>query len=323
MKLSIIITQYNETERLLFPLLSSIDNQLGVNFNEIEILILNDCSSTILSDSFLNSFVNINPIYIQLKENIGVGLSRNEGMVYAKGEYIMFCDADDMFYMAGSLGLFFNEIDTKHPDICTSSWLEEQKIDEKYVYVQHKIESTWIHGKIYRKQYLIDNEIRFHSKFRVHEDTYFNGLAFDLTNNKNYIDMVTYVWKYNPNSFTRVHNNSFSYKAFSVFIDAVIEFLKVIQTKRPDLMHYRVNQFILYVYFSFQLPHWQLEDSYQYRIDCENLFRPFIREYIYFYNTYPRSSFIELFNEERNKTLSNICLEYETFDSFLNKFILP
>ena len=38
-KLSIIITHHNESEHIIAPLLTSINNQVGVDFNDIEIII--------------------------------------------------------------------------------------------------------------------------------------------------------------------------------------------------------------------------------------------------------------------------------------------
>ena len=40
--LSIIIPRYTETERDIFPLLSSIGGQVGVDFSAIEVIIVND-----------------------------------------------------------------------------------------------------------------------------------------------------------------------------------------------------------------------------------------------------------------------------------------
>ncbi len=320
MKLSIIIPQYNESEKIIFPLLSSIDNQLGIDFNELELLILNDCSNVILEKNFFKQFVNIKPQYIKLKKNIGLGMCRRKGLAKATGEYVMFCDADDMFYHSGVLGMFFNEIDTKHPDICTSSWLEEQKINGKYKYIQHKIEATWVHGKIFRKQYLIDNDINFHPKFRVHEDTYFVGLAFDLTSNKNYLDNITYVWKYNENSFTRQDNASYSYKEFNVFIDSVTELIKAIEKRKPELLPYRVTQFLLSVYFSLQLPYWETEDCISYKEKSEELFQKFFQKYAVYYDQYPIEQYNDLYKEEKNKIFpGNYFPEKETVECFIQR----
>lgn len=322
MKLSIIIPQYNESEEIIFSLLSSINNQLGIDFNQLEVLVINDCSKVILSKNFLKQFTNINPRYIKLKKNVGLGMCRKAGMSHAIGDYIMFCDADDMFYHAGVLGLFFNEIETKHPDICTSSWLEEQKANGQYRYIQHKIEATWVHGKIFKRQYLIDNDINFHPKFRVHEDTYFVGLAFDLTDDKNYLDTVTYVWKYNENSFTRKENASFSYKEFNVFIDSVSELIKAIEVRKPELLPYRVTQFLLYTYFSLQLPYWSTDDSVEYKLNSEALFSKFFQKHENYYREYPAEKFEELYEEEKNKVAHLVNLsEKETFENFVSRML--
>ena len=89
MLLSVIIPQYKETDKEVKRLLSSIDYQVNVNWEEVEVIIVNDCSKTLLSESMLNSFENIKPKYIKLKKNVGPGLARQAGLDAAQGEY--FC----------------------------------------------------------------------------------------------------------------------------------------------------------------------------------------------------------------------------------------
>ena len=58
-KLSILITHYNESEEVVNPLIQSILSQEDINFNEIEVLVGNDGYENKLPVNYFNQF-NIN-----------------------------------------------------------------------------------------------------------------------------------------------------------------------------------------------------------------------------------------------------------------------
>lgn len=66
---------------------------------------MNDGSDTILSDNFLNSY----PFKIDyyLSEHRGVSAMRNQCLIAAEADYVMFCDADDMFMNICGIYLIF------------------------------------------------------------------------------------------------------------------------------------------------------------------------------------------------------------------------
>lgn len=70
MKLQLLITQYNETEDVIRPMLTSIGTQQGVDLKkDIEVVIANDGSDVKLSEGFLGSFSY--PIrYIQCEHSV-------------------------------------------------------------------------------------------------------------------------------------------------------------------------------------------------------------------------------------------------------------
>ena len=71
MLLSIIIPQYKEDDTVVRKLLTSIDNQLGVDWEDIEVIIVNDGSDVILSEALLSSLLNVKHIhYIRLEKNV-------------------------------------------------------------------------------------------------------------------------------------------------------------------------------------------------------------------------------------------------------------
>lgn len=94
MKLSIIIPVYN-AEKYLYECLSSIMNSVT---DEIEVIVINDGSTDGSENVYRNWNINKdNIIYIE-KENGGVSEARNKGIEVAKGEYVLFLDADDKLF---------------------------------------------------------------------------------------------------------------------------------------------------------------------------------------------------------------------------------
>ena len=186
MKLQILIPQYKETDEIIKPLLDSIALQQQIDFNEIGIIICNDGTDIKLSDDFLKSY----PFKIDYYqcEHKGVSATRNACLDYATADYVIFCDADDMFYSMCGLWIIFREIETGEFDSLTSCFIEETKMPEtdKSIFVNHDMDSTFVHGKIHRRAYLNEKSIRFNDKLTIHEDSYFNILAQNCSENVKY-----------------------------------------------------------------------------------------------------------------------------------------
>lgn len=88
---SVIIPLYNK-EEYVFHCLKSVLNQ---SFEDYEIVIVND-GSTDQSVSIVESF-NSDKIKLFHQQNAGVGKTRNYAATQAKGEYLAFLDADDLW----------------------------------------------------------------------------------------------------------------------------------------------------------------------------------------------------------------------------------
>ena len=187
MKLQILIPQYKETEAIIKPLLDSIEIQQNIDLkNEVGVIIVNDGTDVLLSKEFLDRYTY--PIDYYLNEHKGVSATRNACLDYATADYVMFCDADDMFYNACGLYIIFREINGGGFDTLTSKFIEEvrDRASNKPLYVTHDMDSIFVHGKVHRRQYLIDNNIRWNDKLTLHEDGYFNCLCQRLTTSARY-----------------------------------------------------------------------------------------------------------------------------------------
>tara|TARA_B110000238_G_C16113083_1_gene433589 strand:- start:1189 stop:1935 length:747 start_codon:yes stop_codon:yes gene_type:complete len=95
MTLVSIIVPYFEKELFIEDSIRSILNQSYKNF---EILIIND-EVSIVASNVLEKIANLDSRIriIYNKKNIGAGQSRNQGINHSKGDYIAFCDSDDLW----------------------------------------------------------------------------------------------------------------------------------------------------------------------------------------------------------------------------------
>lgn len=109
---SIITPNYNSGEKILRAIES-----LKSNFISYEHIIIDDCS-TDNSFSAVKKLKNNNPqlVLFDNPSNVGPGASRNKGLDFAKGKYIIFLDADDY--------LLNNALDT-----LSSAIKAKQKVD--------------------------------------------------------------------------------------------------------------------------------------------------------------------------------------------------
>ena len=113
MKLQFLIPQYDETDEIIKPLLDSIAIQQNVPMNEIGAIICNDGSDIYLTEDFLKSY----PFEIKYykEPHRGVSATRNACLDRATADYVMFCDADDMFCNVCGLWILFRD-DRRYSD---------------------------------------------------------------------------------------------------------------------------------------------------------------------------------------------------------------
>lgn len=237
MKLTVVVTHYNEPMETYKPLFDSIAIQQGIDLAEIEVIVVNDGNAGGVPLSFLEQYPFETKLILIPKG--GVSKARNKGLKEAEGEYVMFCDCDDMFYSAFGLWMMFRAMGS-NPDLINSSFTEENLSDGEYHLIRKDKDITFVHGKAYRRQWLIDEGLRFKDELTIHEDGYFNALCNIVAKTHQYIDQPFYLWRWNENSVVRRDRDNFLLKTYSNLLDAREAYLDEIY-ERGYADEYRVS----------------------------------------------------------------------------------
>lgn len=175
-RFSIIIPTYN-VEKYIERCIESVKNQ---TFNSYEIIIIDSVSSDNTVE-ISKKYVSDNIRFFQQKENAGPGGARNVGLNEAKGEYIIFLDADDYLNNNMVLEKLNNTISSNKPDVVymgfqISGNREElviptpENCTKKYKAALDKYANVW--SKCWRRDLIEKNNIRF-QEGRYYEDILF------------------------------------------------------------------------------------------------------------------------------------------------------
>lgn len=317
MKLQILVPQYHETEDVIAPLLNSIAIQQSVDMSEIGVIIGNDGTDTILSKEFLESY----PFEVKyiLNEHKGVSATRNACLDAATADYVMFCDADDMFFNACGLYIIFREIDNGGFDSLISAFIEETRDEQKNViYINHEMDSTFVHGKVHRRQYLIDNGIRWNDSLTIHEDSYFNCLCQKLSDDVKYSQTAFYLWKWRNNSVCR-HDPKYILKTYNNMLDSntalVNGFLK--RGRMKDAQFYSVSM-IYDAYFTMNKDEWISQENKEYRDATEKRFTRYYIEFKKLFDEIDMSVKAQIVIGIKNRMYQEgLLMESKTFDDWI------
>lgn len=182
-RVSIIIPVYNAAQ-CLKQCIESIVNQ---TYNNYEVIIVDDGSEDntyAVMEEYSNFDSRIKAIY---KEHSGISCTRNSGLDLAKGDYVMFADADDcwestMLEKMVSLAENTNSdlvvckyyTDTKKCFIGNTSYEIEKASYYKELFIPQDNIAAFVWNRLYKYDIVQKNEIRFSENVMVCEDTLFN-----------------------------------------------------------------------------------------------------------------------------------------------------
>lgn len=283
-KLQILVPQYKETDDIIKGLLDSLEVQQNVDMDDIGVIIVNDGTDVHLSEDLFKKYSY--DIEYYLNEHKGVSATRNACLDKATAEYVMFCDADDMFYNACGLYIIFREIENGGFDSLVSAFIEESKDPDtkEPIYLTHDMDSTFVHGKVHRRKFLLKNKIRWNDDLIIHEDSYFNCLCQRLAKELKYSQTSFYLWRWRDNSVCR-HDDKYILKTYNNMLDssdALIE--QFLNRKKKDEAMFYATSMIYDAYFTMNKDEWLNQDNKEYRYNTELRFKEYWLKYKYLHD---------------------------------------
>jgi glycosyltransferase involved in cell wall biosynthesis len=193
MIVSIVITAYNYARYLERAIRSCMEQSMPQN--TYEIIVVNDCS-TDETKEILENFNEECRIY-NLEKNIGLSAARNFGIKKAKGQFVIFLDADDyiqkdLIYIQKTFLCENNSIDA----ISTDYFI----VDEKGNHIEHVNAETLpiACGIMFRKDLLFDIGL-YDENFRAREE---EDLRLRFLKNHSIYNLILPLYRY------RKHGNN-------------------------------------------------------------------------------------------------------------------
>lgn len=249
-KVSIIVPVYN-AGGLVTRCLQSI---LAQTYSAIEVIAVDDGST----DDSLQQLIKIasedNRLYVVHQENSGVSAARNRGLMLVTGEYIMFVDADD-FVDVKIVELLLQESKRNKADIsivnkifhindktkqnvlfsekniCRSNDTDKDlfTLDLLTSYfdpLMNQVEylSCGVTAKLYRRDLIQKNGIKFQVQCHFGEDVLFNLECFEKANKISYMDFDGYHFRISTESSTHKFQ-SYWKESHELFVDGIDRFV--------------------------------------------------------------------------------------------------
>lgn len=317
MTFDILVPHYKETAEEIEPLLDSIAIQQNVDMDNIEVILCHDGEEA--PDL---AFSRKYPFCIKQirQEHRGVSAARNTALDASEADYVMFCDVDDMFYNACGLWILFREMEVGF-DSLVSVFVEETRIPgtKEIMYINHETDSTFVHGKVHRRGYLTEKNIRFNDNLTIHEDSYFNILCQNLSENVKYCTTPFYLWRWRDNSVCR-HDPKYILKTYRNMLDsndALID--EFIRRGMTDKAMFYCAMMIFDAYYTMNKPDWVNQENAEYRDSTEKRFSDYFLKHEDLWNSVGQQDKMVISNGVRSRSVSEgMLMEAVTIDAWLN-----
>lgn len=268
-RLQFLVPQYKETEEVISFLLDSIEHQVDIDKNDIGVIICSDGGNYILNQEFLDKY-SYDIDYV-ICEHRGVSATRNSAFLLSDADYVMYCDSDDGFCNTFGIKIIFENIDLcekekKLFDILSIQFYSEKQADEEKPWslsiCNHN--NVYIHSRVYRRDFLVENNLYFNEKIWANEDSFFNISTNFYSKNTKILNVPIYVWRGNPQSVT--HDPKYIMKTLHQLIysnDSVIETMLMLNKDKKEIAQ-SVFDIICKVYLDMNKPCWYEKENEEY-----------------------------------------------------------
>lgn len=221
--ISIIVPIYNTKKKYLKKCVESLINQ---TFKDIEIILVNDGSTEKHVETICNQYKeNDKRISVINQKNQGVSMARNNAMMKANSDWVMFVDSDD-WIEENTCEKMYNAIENDVDIIISKNYMvrgenyteratklnidtifigeEKQKIVRGIFYdygnYASYVDTPW--AKLYKLSIIKNNEMKFDKDLKSGEDGLFNFEFYHYSKKIKFLNEYTYYYRINESSVT-------------------------------------------------------------------------------------------------------------------------
>ena len=293
---SVIIPMFN-AEKYIGECLDSL---LSKTFRDFEVVVIDDCStdnSRAVVESYLEKFGGCLKIF-RTEKNSGVAVARNKGLIFSRGEYVFFMDADDMLmqngleemhaaaksfkvdivdcsraYKMSDNGKEKIPVDYAIPQIDGVNSFVEESVSSR---VQALLEDKFclhVWNKMLRRDFLIDNGLFFPEGIEYGENQIWTHGVLFRAKTILHLPRGYYFYRQSKSSITRAKREPL--QKINVILNAVIEGLKWLDDvmektplfkEEPQLRHKVLDHFTRRFYkaifkHTLATPQWEIYES--------------------------------------------------------------
>lgn len=251
----------------------------------------------------------------------GVSAARQGALEEATADYVMFCDADDLFFNACGLWMVFREIETAPFKFLVSAFVEETRtpLDKKTpVFVTHNIDFTFVHGKVANRKFLKDNTIAWNPNLTIHEDSYFNMMCAKVAKEVKHCQQPFYLWKWRDDSVCR-HDPKYMLKTYRNMLESSTALVN--NLKERDMLKDAaeiVVQLVFDTYFTMNKKEWINQENQEYRLATEKRFKQYYNDFKDLFLGTPEEVRNQIVIGIKNRMFQEgVILESITFDDWM------
>lgn len=319
--LDLIVTHYKEPWSKGKKFFDMLAMQRDINFDDVSVILVNDGDEeAFVADVFADYPFDVCQMSIPKG---GVSKARNAGLDASTADWVMFCDFDDCFQSVFGLYLIFCCITEDKYDLIRASFTEEIKDDQGIIrLVAHDEDTVFVHGKVIRRQFLLDNGIRFHPDLTIHEDGYFNVLVYSLAKDRNTkINATIYLWAWNDDSVVRKDNSDdFVLDTYDHLMRQRIALTdEYIKRDMQEETMLTVIKSVVDAYYDFQQHEWRLPKNKARKELAERWFCAYLKRFAHIYAKADIKRVGQLSVISRGRVLTNntMLMESETLMQWL------
>ena len=269
-RLQFLVPQYKETEEVISFLLDSIECQVSIDKKDIGVIICSDGGNYILDRKFLDKY-SYDIDYVVCTHR-GVSGARNSAFLLSDADYVMYCDSDDGFCNTFALKIIFQNIDISEKegkpfDLMSTKFYSEKQAegDTPWSLSICDHNNVYIHSRVYRREFLVDNNLYFNEKIWANEDSFFNISTNFYSKNTKVLNIPIYCWRGNPQSVT--HDPKYIMKTLHQLIysnDSVVETMLLLNKDKKDIAKTTFDV-ICKVYLDMNKPDWHKPENAEYK----------------------------------------------------------